>query len=47
VRFLNFLYPLYFDFKLWLKSDTPLARIASTGRMGIAESDAESEASAQ
>ncbi len=34
VRFMSFLYPLYFDFKLWLKSDTPLARIASTGRMG-------------
>jgi hypothetical protein len=34
VRFMSFLYPLYFDFKLWLKSDTPLARIANTGRMG-------------
>ncbi len=40
VRFMNFLYPLYYDFKLWLKSNTPLARIAATGRMGIAESDA-------
>ena len=39
VRFMNFLYPLYFDFKLWLKSGTPLARIADRGRMGIAESD--------
>ncbi|MGA7291959.1 MAG: sulfotransferase [Terriglobales bacterium] len=39
VRFMNFLYPLYFDFKLWLKSETPLARIADRGRMGIAESD--------
>ena len=39
VRFMNFLYPLYFDFKLWLKSDTPLARIADKGRMGIPESD--------
>lgn len=36
-RFMSFLYPLYFDFKLWLKSDTPLARIASTGRMGVAK----------
>jgi hypothetical protein len=44
VRFMNFLYPLYFDFKLWLKSDTPLARIADKGRMGIPESDAKSDA---
>ncbi len=44
VRFMNFLHPLYFDFKLWLKSHTPLARIANTGRLGIAEPDAESEA---
>jgi len=40
VRFMTFLYPLYFDFKLWLKSETPLARIANKGRMGIVESDA-------
>ncbi len=39
-RFMSFLYPLYFDFKLWLKSDTPLARIASTGRMGKAKTEA-------
>jgi hypothetical protein len=39
---MTFLYPLYFDFKLWLKSDTPFARIANKGRMGISESDAES-----
>jgi hypothetical protein len=44
VRFMNFLYPLYFDLKLWLKSDTPLARIADKGRMGIAESDAKTDA---
>jgi hypothetical protein len=44
VRFMNFLYPLYFDVKLWLKSDTPLARLANKGRMGIAESDAKPEA---
>ncbi len=37
VRVMNFLYPLYFDFKLWLKSVTPLARIANKGRMGITE----------
>jgi hypothetical protein len=41
---MNFLYPLYFDLKLWLKSDTPLARIADKGRMGIAESDAKTDA---
>jgi hypothetical protein len=40
VRFMSFLYPLYFDFKLWLKSNTPLARIANTGRMGIAKTEA-------
>jgi len=44
VRMMNFLYPLYFDFKLWLKSDTPLARIADKGRMGVAESDASTDA---
>jgi len=44
VRFMNFLYPLYFDFKLWLKSDTPLARLADKGRMGVAESDSEAGA---
>ncbi len=44
VRFMNFFYPLYFDFKLWLKSDTPLARIADKRRMGVAESDAKSDA---
>jgi len=39
VRLMNFLYPVYFDFKIWLKSYTPLARIADKGRMGIAESN--------
>jgi Sulfotransferase family len=43
VRFMNFLYPVYFDVKLWLKSATPLARIADMKRMGIAESDARPE----
>jgi hypothetical protein len=36
VRLMSVLYPLHFDFKLWLKSATPLARIANTGRMGVA-----------
>jgi len=40
VRLMSFLYPRYFDFKLWLKSDTPLRRFANKGRMGIAEADA-------
>jgi Sulfotransferase family len=43
VRLMNALYPKYFDFKLWLKSDTPLARIADKGRMGIPESDEKTE----
>ena len=41
VRLMNFVYPLYFDFKLWLKSGTPLARIADKGRMGVAESESQ------
>jgi hypothetical protein len=41
---MNFLYPLYFDFKIWLKSHTPLARIADKKRMGIGETDAKSGA---
>jgi len=45
VRFMNFLYPLYFDVKLWLKSDTPLGRTANKGRMGIGESETTSEVS--
>jgi len=40
VRVMNFVYPLYFDFKLWLKSETPLARFAETSRMGVANPDA-------
>ena len=40
VRMMGILYPLYFSFKLWLKSETPLARIASTGRMGTAKTQA-------
>ena len=38
VRLMNIVYPAYFDLKLWLKSDTPLARIADKGRMGTPES---------
>jgi hypothetical protein len=38
VHIMNFVYPLYFDFKLWLKSDTPLARIADKGRLGVPDS---------
>ncbi len=44
VRFMNLLYPLYFDLKIWLKSHTPLARIADKRRMGIGESDAKPDA---
>jgi hypothetical protein len=44
VAFMNFVYPIYFDIKLWLKSHTPLARIADKRRMGIGESDAQPEA---
>ena len=44
VRLMNLFYPLYFDFKIWLKSHTPLARIADKRRMGIGESDAKSDA---
>lgn len=43
VRLMSILYPLHFDFKLWLKSATPLARIANTGRMGVARANAISE----
>jgi hypothetical protein len=42
-RLMSVLYPLHFDFKLWLKSATPLARIANTGRMGVARINAISE----
>jgi Sulfotransferase family len=38
VQMMSFLYPLYFGLKLWLKSETPFARMASTGRMGVAKS---------
>ena len=34
---MSFLYPIYFDLKLWLKSNTPLARRGEIQRMGISE----------
>jgi len=37
VRLMGFLYPIYFDVKLWLKTYTPLAKTADIGRMGISE----------
>lgn len=40
VRLMTFLYPLYFDFKQWLKTGTPLRRFANKGRMGIPKVDA-------
>lgn len=36
VRLMELVYPKFYDFKLWLKTHTPLARITATGRMGIA-----------
>ena len=37
VSLMGFLYPIYFDAKLWLKTYTPLAKTADIGRMGISE----------
>jgi hypothetical protein len=37
VSMMGFLYPIYFDVKLWLKTYTPLAKTADIGRMGISE----------
>ena len=37
VRLMGFLYPRYYDLKLWLKSSTPLARTANMDRMVIGE----------
>jgi len=36
-RLMGFLYPIYFDVKLWLKTYTPLAKTADIGRLGISE----------
>jgi hypothetical protein len=35
INLMSFLYPIYFDVKLWLKTYTPLARIGEINRMGI------------
>ena len=35
VSLMGFLYPIYFDVKLWLKTYTPLKKTADIGRMGI------------
>jgi hypothetical protein len=32
---MSFLYPAFFDVKLWLKTYTPLARMGEINRMGI------------
>ncbi|MFY9561000.1 MAG: sulfotransferase [Terriglobales bacterium] len=37
VSLMGFLYPIYFDAKLWLKTYTPLAKTADIGRMGVSE----------
>jgi hypothetical protein len=34
---MSFLYPIYFDVKLWLKTYTPLARMGEIARMGISD----------
>jgi hypothetical protein len=38
---MSFLYPIYFDVKLWLKTYTPLARMGEIARMGISEAPKE------
>lgn len=37
VKVMSFLYPIYFDVKLWLKTHTPLARMGEIQRMGISD----------
>ncbi len=37
IRVMSFLYPIYFDVKLWLKTYTPLSRLGETARMGISD----------
>jgi hypothetical protein len=39
---MSFLYPIYFDLKIWLKTYTPLARRGEIQRMGISEPPASS-----
>jgi hypothetical protein len=43
VRLMSVLYPAFWDFKLWLKSSTPLARIADIQRMGVREDSGEGQ----
>jgi hypothetical protein len=42
VSLMSFLYPIYFDLKIWLKTYTPLARRGEIQRMGISEPPASS-----
>jgi hypothetical protein len=37
ISLMSFLYPIYFDLKLWLKTHTPLARRGEIQRMGISD----------
>jgi hypothetical protein len=37
INLMSFLYPIYFDVKLWLKTYTPLARMGEIQRMGISD----------
>ncbi len=37
LNLMSFLYPIYFDLKLWLKTYTPLARRGEIQRMGISD----------
>ena len=37
VALMGFLYPIYFDLKLWFKTYTSLAKTADIGRMGISD----------
>jgi hypothetical protein len=37
ISLMSFLYPIYFDLKLWLKTNTPLAKIGEINRMGISD----------
>jgi Sulfotransferase family len=37
ISLMSFLYPIYFDVKLWLKTYTPLARMGEIARMGISD----------
>jgi len=45
VSVMSFLYPIYFDLKIWLKTYTPLARRGEIQRMGISEPPASNASS--